>query len=122
MTHIPTNAGDVTFMDVHSDISEGALQDKSDTASRVTKRKSPDDIVFHVPRTCMERVIRDILFMQSGGQEFRVTNEASELLHAQAEQYMTNYFSCAAVVAANGDRETILPSDLKVVSFIRKTK
>ena len=71
MTHTPPNAGNVTFMDVQSDISEGALQDKSDTASRVTKRKSPDDIVFHVPRTCMERVIRDILFMQSGGQEFR---------------------------------------------------
>ena len=105
-------------MDYTTDSSTASnTTNNSNTAVR-RKRKSASDLRFDVPRTCMNRLIRDIL--QHNKSDLRMTDSATEMLHTEAERHLEAFFACASAVAANSGRDTISANDCHVVNFIQQ--
>ena len=68
-----------------------------------------------VPRTCMRRCIVDVV--KSRGEGFRVSQEAQNMLQAEAERHLVTTFEKANRLANLSKRETVTANDITQIAY-----
>ena len=93
-----------------------------------TKRKTPVQKEIEklqgstnnlIPRSCIERFIKETIQNRRLNGNCRVTQEAVEMLHGASEDYLIKQFQAANVIAKKADRLTITEGDMRAVNEVR---
>ena len=73
---------------------------------------------FLIPRSCIERVIKETIQDRTYSCTCRVTNDAVEMLHSASEDHLIKMFQAANVIATKADRLTVTDSDMKTATEV----
>ena len=68
---------------------------------------------WNIPTTVFKRLVQNL------APTHRVSKKATEMLHEEAEQYLTFRFTEAGLVAANANRETVSVNDMRTAERVR---
>jgi histone H3/H4 len=101
-----------------SDVEDvGEENDKSSDESTLPEEEE-DDTKFSIPKQPFQRLVREIA--QDYSTDLRFKPEAMDALQEVAEQYLIKLFQDTQMCACHGKRETITPSDMQLVRFLRR--
>lgn len=66
-----------------------------------------------IPSSVFRRVVGELI-----GGHLRISKEATEMLHAESEGYLTSRFVAARMVAENAHRDTVAVQDMRTAAQV----
>lgn len=72
-----------------------------------------------IPRSCMERFVKETIQNCRCDASCRVTHDAVNILHEASEDHLIKQFQAANVFAAKAQRLTVTADDMKAVNEVR---
>jgi histone H3/H4 len=97
---------------------EEIVEKNDESGSDDTFDGEEEDTKFAIPKQPFQRLVREIA--QDYSTDLRFKPEAMDALQEVAEQYLIKLFQDTQRCACHGKRETITPSDMQLVRFLRR--
>lgn len=91
---------------------------KNSTIALRDIRRAQKSTELLIPRACFERLVREIVHEQSGGEELHLQAGVLAILHEAAENYMTLEFKKAATLANHSNRVTVSGADMQLITAL----
>ena len=70
----------------------------------------------NIPQSVFGRVVKEIVDDHG---HYRITHDATKVLHEESEEYLTARFAEALIVAQNAQRQTVAVGDMRAAASVR---